>query len=54
MGEVLGTERNIRRHENALQGPITDIAGVAMRVSHGFGKDERWRGRAAETGAGAQ
>ena len=30
--------RNIRRHENALQGPITDIARAVMCVSHGFGE----------------
>jgi A118 family predicted phage portal protein len=28
--------RNIRRHENALQGPIVDIARAAMCVSRGF------------------
>ena len=30
--------RNIRRHENALQGPITDIARAVMCVSCGFGE----------------
>ena len=30
--------RNIRRHENALQGPITDIARAVMCVSRGFGE----------------
>ena len=31
--------RNIRRHENALQGPITDIARAVMCVSRGFGEN---------------
>ena len=31
--------RSIRRHENALQGPITDIARAVMCVSRGFGED---------------
>ena len=30
--------RNIRRHENALQGPIVAIARAAMAVSRGFGE----------------
>ena len=29
--------RNIRRHENALEGAITGIAGAVMAVSRGFG-----------------
>lgn len=29
--------RNIRRHENALEGAITDIARAVMVVSRGFG-----------------
>jgi hypothetical protein len=29
--------RNIRRHENALQDPITAIARAVMTVSRGFG-----------------
>lgn len=31
--------RNIRRHENALQGPITAIARAVMSVSRRFGKN---------------
>ena len=31
--------RNIRRHENALQEPITAITRAAMAVSRGFGED---------------
>lgn len=30
--------RNIRRHENALEGAITDIARAVMAVSRGFGE----------------
>ena len=30
--------RNIRRHENALEGAITDIARAVMCVSRGFGE----------------
>ena len=30
--------RNIRRHENALRSPISDIAGAIMCVSRGFGE----------------
>ena len=30
--------RNIRRHENALEGAITDIARAVMYVSRGFGE----------------
>ena len=30
--------RNIRRHENALEAPITDIARAVMAVSRGFGE----------------
>ena len=31
--------RNIRRHENALEGAITGIARAVMAVSRGFGED---------------
>ena len=31
--------RNIRRHENALQGPITAIARAVMCVSRGFDEE---------------
>ena len=31
--------RNIRRHENALEGAITDIARAVMCVSRGFGEN---------------
>ena len=31
--------RNIRRHENSLQGPIVAIARAVMCVSRGFGED---------------
>ena len=31
--------RNIRRHENALRSPISDIARAVMCVSRGFGED---------------
>lgn len=30
--------RNIRRHENALEGAVTDIARAVMAVSRGFGE----------------
>lgn len=30
--------RNIRRHENALRSPVSDIARAVMRVSRGFGE----------------
>lgn len=33
--------RNIRRHENALRSPVSDIAGAVMCVSRGFGEDEK-------------
>ena len=33
--------RNIRRHENALEGAITGIARAVMCVSRGFGEDEK-------------
>ena len=31
--------RNIRRHENALRSPISDIARAIMCVSRGFDED---------------
>lgn len=30
--------RNIRRHENALEGAVIDIARAVMSVSRGFGE----------------
>lgn len=33
--------RNIRRHENALRSPVSDIARAVMCVSRGFGEDEK-------------